>query len=128
MSKWLMGLVGIFFLIGGSSARANEISTQMDIINANYHMAMKTDSSAEFILAMETMRSAALKAQQGRPDKLANEEQNSAKMQDFRLGLSTLIGEIDGAKALAEKGQLEQAKQAAEEFKKTRDANHKKFK
>lgn len=128
MSKWLIGLVGVLFLIGGSSTMANEIATQMDIINKNYGAAMKTDSAAEFVLAMETMRSAALKAQQGTPDKLAKEDKNSANMQDFRLGLSTLISEIDGAKVLAEQGQLAQAKQAAEEFKKTRDANHKRFK
>lgn len=48
-------------------------------------------------------------------------------MKDFRHGLDQLIGQIDQSLALANQGKLAEAKQVAQGFKQTRDANHKKF-
>ncbi len=41
--------------------------------------------------------------------------------------MDVLIGEIDGALALADQGKLDEAKQAAQDFKDTRNTYHKKY-
>ncbi|MCD1125939.1 cytochrome b562 [Jinshanibacter sp. LJY008] len=128
MRKWLVAAIGLTVLATSALAQANGVDEQMKLIAKNYRTVLNTNSPDEFKQGLAAMKQAAQKAQQGTPDKLAGQEKDSASMKDFRHGLDTLIGEIDGATALADSGKFDQAKQAAEQFKQTRDQYHKKYK
>ena len=128
MNKWLVALIGMAVMVTSVASRANAVEDQMKLIASNYRIVLKTDSPEEFKQGLMAMKQAATLAEQGVPDKLKGQDKDSASMKDFRHGLTTLIGEIDSAKALADAGQFDQAKQAAEQFKQTRDEYHKKYK
>ncbi|GKX50150.1 cytochrome b562 [Budvicia aquatica] len=128
MNKWLVALLGIAAMATSAVSQANVVQDQMKLIASNYRTVLKADSPEEFKQGLEAMKQAATLAEQGTPSKLEGQDKDSASMKDFRHGLTTLIGEIDSAKALADAGQFEQAKQAAEQFKLTRDEFHKKYK
>lgn len=128
MNKWLAMFVGVGLMSVSLLGQANEVENQMVIIAKNYRLVLGTDSPEEFKQGLAEMKQAAIKAQQNVPDKLAKEDKDSADMKDYRHGLDVLVGEIDAAKALADAGDMNKAKQAAEQFKLTRDEYHKKYK
>lgn len=128
MNKWLAMFVGVGLMSVSLLGQANEVENQMVIIAKNYRLVLGTDSPDEFKQGLAEMKQAAIKAQQNVPDKLAKEDKDSADMKDYRHGLDVLVGEIDAAKALADAGDMDKAKQAAEQFKLTRDEYHKKYK
>lgn len=115
-------------LLGASSAlMASDLETDMDTIASNYKTVLKTDSVDTFKQSLQNMRVAALSAEKGTPSKLEGKAPDSAEMKDFRHGMTTLIGQIDQSLALANQGKLEEARKVAQDFKQTRDTNHKKF-
>ncbi|WP_114192532.1 cytochrome b562 [Edaphovirga cremea] len=127
MRKNLMALVVVALLGSSSLAIAADLETDMDTLNDNYAVVLKTDSLDIFKKSLQTMRTAAQDAQKATPPKLKDKPADSPEMKDFRQGLDTLIGQIDQSMALAEQGKLEDARKVAQEFKETRNANHKKF-
>ena len=105
-----------------------DLSASMEVIASNYRIVLETDSLQEFKQALKTMKTAALDAQKSRPPKLQNEAVNSADMNDYRCGLSVLIGLIDKTAQLANAGQLQQARQMARNFEETKKEYHRKYK
>ncbi|CAI2513235.1 cytochrome b562 [Serratia ficaria] len=127
MQNKLKALVALALLAAGSLAAAADLADDMDTIAANYKTALGTDSTDTLKQSLQNMRAAALDAKRGTPPKLEDKAADSPEMKDFRHGLDQLIGQIDQSLALANQGKLAEAKQVAQGFKQTRDANHKKF-
>lgn len=127
MKKTLKVLVALTLLGASSALMASDLETDMDTIASNYKTVLKTDSVDTFKLSLENMRTAAVSAEKGTPSKLKNKAPDSTEMKDFRHGMATLIGQIDQSLALANQGKLEEARKVAQDFKQTRDTNHKKF-
>ncbi len=128
MKKTLLAMLTLSTVVFTStSALAMDLAEDMDILNDNYNIVLKTDQIDEFKHALNTMRGAALDAQKQTPPKLENKAPDSPEMKDFQHGLTILVSQIDGAMKLADAGQLDKAKQAAEDFKTTRTAYHKKY-
>ncbi|ELI8228103.1 cytochrome b562 [Yersinia enterocolitica] len=114
-------------LSASSLAMAASVADNMDTIAENYGKVLKADSTDVIKQGLQAMRVAAQDAQKGIPTKLKDKAEDSPEVKDFRHGLDLLIGQIDGALALAEQGKLDEAKKAAQDFKPTRDTYHKKF-
>ncbi|WP_337264462.1 MULTISPECIES: cytochrome b562 [unclassified Serratia (in: enterobacteria)] len=127
MKKALKALVALTLLGASSALMASDLETDMDTIASNYKTVLKTDSVDTLKLSLENMRAAAVSAEKGTPSKLKGKAHDSAEMKDFRQGMTTLIGQIDQSLALANQGKLEEARKVAQDFKQTRDTNHKKF-
>ncbi|WP_145507840.1 cytochrome b562 [Yersinia alsatica] len=127
MGKKMMALMAAVLLSASSLAMAASVADNMDTIAENYGKVLKADSTDVMKQGLAAMRAAALDAQKGIPTKLKSLGEGSAEVKDFRHGLDLLIGEIDQAKALADQGKLDEAKQAAQGFKATRDIYHKKY-
>lgn len=130
MRKSLLSLAAVALLSANSLAFAADIDVgdAMDDLSDHYKTALKADNPQDFKQALEGMKTAAKEAQQGTPPKLEKEPADGEKMKDYRHGLEILIGEINKAEQLADAGQFQQAKQAAENFKETRNTYHKKYK
>lgn len=127
MNKSVLALAGLVMMAGSALAQAASVGENMNIINQSYRQAQQANTAQEFKQALTTMRAAAEAAQAETPSKLQGQASDSADMQGYRQGLDTLIGEIDKASALAESGQLDQAKAEAKQMLQTRDINHKKY-
>ena len=127
MKKTLKVLAALTLLGASSWAMAADLADDMDTLAANYKIVLKTDSTDTFKQSLQNMRTAATDAQKGTPPKLESKAPNGPEMTEFRQGLATLIGQIDQSLALANQGKLEEARKVAQDFKQTRDANHKKF-
>jgi|SRR5476649_790729 len=109
------------------TALARDLGADMDILAASSSTVLKSDNVDVVKKALADMHDAALDARQATPAKLKGEPADSAKMKDFRQGMTHLIGQIEQAQALAAKGDLQQVKAVAKQFKQTRDENHAKF-
>ncbi|CFQ42027.1 MULTISPECIES: cytochrome b562 [Yersinia] len=127
MSKKMMALMAAVLLSASTLAMAASVADNMDTIAENYGKVLKADSTDVIKQGLAAMRVAALDAQKGIPGKLKSKGEGSAEVKDFRHGLDLLIGQIDGALALANQGKLDDAKKAAQDFKPTRDTYHKKY-
>ena len=127
MKKTLKVLAALTLLGASSWAMAANLADDMDTLSANYKTVLNTDSTDTFKQSLQNMRAAATDAQKGTPPKLESKAPNGPEMTEFRQGLATLIGQIDQSMALANQGKLEDARKVAQDFKQTRDANHKKF-
>lgn len=127
MQNTLKALAALALLAASSLAVAADLGDDMDTLAENYKTVLNTDSAATLKQSLQNMRAAAQDAKLGTPPKLEDKATDSPEMQDFHRGLDTLIGQIDQALALANQGKVAEAKQMAQGFKQTRDANHKKF-
>lgn len=127
MGKTVMVLIAAALLSASSLTMAASVADNMDTIAENYGKVLKADSTDVIKKGLQAMRVAALDAQKGIPTKLKDKAEDSPEVKDFRHGLDTLVGQIDGALALADQGKLDEAKKAAQDFKPTRDTYHKKF-
>ncbi|AOF01097.1 cytochrome B562 [Serratia surfactantfaciens] len=127
MQNTLKALAALALLAASSLAVAADLGDDMDTLAENYKTVLNTDSAATLKQSLQNMRAAAQDAKLGTPPKLEDKAADSPEMQDFHRGLDTLIGQIDQALALASQGKVAEAKQVAQGFKQTRDANHKKF-
>lgn len=126
--KKTLKVLAMLTLLGASSwSIAADLANDMDTLASNYKIVLKTDSVDTFKQSLQKMRDAATESMKGTPPKLENKAPDSPEMQGFRQGLTTLIGQIDQSMALANQGKLEDARKVAQEFKQTRDTNHKKF-
>ncbi|SMB90023.1 soluble cytochrome b562 [Pasteurella testudinis DSM 23072] len=132
LSKNWQALVGSAVLalatVTSFSAAAN-LKSEMRAMGGSVSAALKTDDSQTFIQSLQQFSAAVEQAkQQPLPYSLHDKAADSSEVADYKQGFQTLLDTAKQAIETAEKGDLPQAKQQAEQLLEIRNGYHKKYK
>ncbi len=114
-------------LLGISAPALADLAQQMDILNKNLATVKKTKNADELKQALAAMREAARKSISETPERLEGKPADSAEMRDYRAYVDRLISEIDISIDKANAGDIVGAKAQTENFERTRNESHRKF-
>ncbi|MFC0180880.1 cytochrome b562 [Thorsellia kenyensis] len=123
MRKSLLAIITAAIMSLSFTASA-DLTTHMQSLAKQFQIVNTTEDSAEFIAALDAMRTDAQAASEILPGSLT---ENSEEVKNYKQGYNDLIAAIDAAAELAKAGKMAEAKVAAEKIAEVRNTNHKQF-
>lgn len=127
MRKGIVALVALAAIGLSSATFAASLSDSMESLADNFKIVQQPQSPEAFNKALHEMRKAALESKTFTPKKLKGQQQDSEEMKAYHLTLDKLIAQIDKAIVFADKGKMDDGKQAAEGIKPIIGEGHKRF-
>lgn len=105
-------------------ACAASVAESMDDMMLDYAAFNRAKTPAEATKALTKMRADTVAASAAKPARLSNEADNSPKLQAYRAEMNKLIVQIDKTRALAQAGQMEQARSEGKKLMDMRREGH----
>ncbi|EAN6152212.1 cytochrome b562 [Salmonella enterica] len=127
MRKHIVSLLVLSCLMAGTTPALARLQSDMQTLAKNLAVIEKSSDAAEMKRALQNMRSAALTAREEIPFSLDGKKADSPEIKNYQQGYDVLISQIDRVVELADKGNIAEAKAAAEKQKETRNSWHMKY-